>query len=132
MKKIFFFLIAVIAFAAAHAQADTTLKQFTGKYNFPAGSVVSDVTVILDGTALTMTSSAGTSDLTKAGIDSFNVVAFQGIAAFKRDSNNKIIGVIIDAMGYHLEGAKEAVTATSFIFRKEGISELKRQESVIR
>ncbi len=138
MKKILFLSAFIFSILVVNAQKDstakqdTTLKEYTGRYTFPSGSVVTEVTIMLDGNALTMTSSAGSSDLTKLGVDSFNVVAFQGIAAFKRDSNNKLIGVIVDAMGYHLEGTKEPATPTSFILQKEKPSEIKRAQFVVR
>ena len=81
--------------------------EYIGKYKFPDGSVVNQVTVLLDGNNLTSASDAGTTVLEKVAGDTFNVVSFQGTAVFKRDANKKIIGVVIDAMGYHLEGKKE-------------------------
>ncbi len=92
------------------AQQDTTLTQFVGKYTFPSGSVVSDVTVMLENGALVMNSSAGSSALEKESEDLYVIVAFQGKALFKRD-NKVIVGISINAMGYQLEGTKEKVVA---------------------
>ena len=113
MKKLFFFLMLSLAscsFAQAQTPADS-LKQYTGTYRFPDGSVISEVVVTLDGGTLNMASSAGTSELQKLGVDSFSVVNFQGTARFNRNADNKIIGVTVDARGYLLEGKKAETTA---------------------
>ncbi len=94
----------------APAPKDTTLQQYVGKYKFPDGSVVAEVTVALEDGALTMTSSAGTSALEKKGDDLYVIVQFQGTAKFNRNADKKIIGVSIDAMGYQLEGKKDETT----------------------
>ena len=94
----------------APAPKDTTLQQYVGKYKFPDGSVVAEVTVALEDGALTMSSSAGTSALEKKGDDLYVIVQFQGTAKFNRNADKKIIGVSIDAMGYQLEGKKDETT----------------------
>ncbi len=111
MKKAFLFLCFVLgSFVFAQAQdapaKDSALQQFVGKYKFPDGSVVAEVIVALEEGALTMSSSAGTSALEKQGEDVYTIVQFQGSAKFVRDSNRRIIGVNINAMGYQLEGTK--------------------------
>lgn len=106
MRKILITVLSLLAFNAAFATADSTLKEFTGKYVFPEGSVISEVTVNLDGDALTITAPMGTSALERKEGDLFTIVQYNGIAQFTRDANKKITGVTIDAMGYHLEGTK--------------------------
>lgn len=97
-------------FALLQAQnapvADTLIQQYLGKYSFPEGSVVTEVTVTLDSGILTMTSTAGVSPLEKQSDDLYTIIQFQGTAKFNRDSTRKVIGVSIDAMGYQLEGKK--------------------------
>jgi hypothetical protein len=117
MKKLFAFGISFLCFVmVSFAQADTTGKDLAGRYIFPDGSVVTDVTVNFDNGALTMISSAGTSDLVKQSVDFYTIVSFQGNAAFKRDSaSKKVKGVVIDAMGYHLEGVKDSAAKTSYV-----------------
>lgn len=108
MKKLLILAILFIGVAfTANAQADTTLQQFVGKYKFPDGSVVPEVTVTLENGELMMASSAGTSTLVKQAEDVYIITAFQGTAAFKRNDAKKVIGVSINAMGYVLEGNKE-------------------------
>jgi|YelNatPaOPRAMG01_1025707.scaffolds.fasta_scaffold00178_45 hypothetical protein len=121
MKAFVFILLFVgSTFFVSKAQSqqspvttDTTFKELIGKYTFPDGSAVEEVEVLLDSTGLSMTSDVGTSVLQQLGKDSFALVSFQGIVVFKRDEKNKIKAVIIDAMGYHLEGKKEEVAAVS-------------------
>ncbi len=44
----------------------------------------------------------------------YTIIAFQGTAQFKRDSvSKKVTGVIIDAMGYHLEGIRDTATTAA-------------------
>lgn len=109
-KKLLFLCIGLSFFALLQAQnapvADTLIQQYLGKYSFPEGSVVTEVTVTLDSGILTMTSTAGVSPLEKQSDDLYNIIQFQGTAKFNRDSTRKVIGVSIDAMGYQLEGKK--------------------------
>lgn len=110
MKKIFLLMLVLGSFSAAFAQqtpaGDSTLQQYAGKYKFPEGSVVAEVTVILDGGNLTMSSPVGTSPLEKKEEDVFIITQFQGTAKFNRDASKKIIGVTINAGGYLLEGTR--------------------------
>lgn len=117
MKKIIVLTVQVLGFGVASyaQQQDTTLAQYVGKYVFPSGSVIDAVTVTLENEALVMNSSAGSSALTKEGEDLYVIVAFQGKALFKRDSNKKIVGVSINAMGYQLEGTKENSVAIAAV-----------------
>lgn len=95
---------------------DSVLQHYAGKYNFPEGSVIREAKVTIENGALIMTSSAGTSVLEKQSDDLYNVVQFRGTAKFNRDTNGKVIGVSVDAMGYKLEGTK-VEDASSLGFR---------------
>lgn len=115
MKKWFLFCcLSVSLISLLQAQEtpkkDSTLQQYVGKYKFPDGSVVAEVTVQIEDTVLTMSSSAGTSALEKQSEDLYTIVQFQGSAKFNRDANKKVIGVSIVAMGYELEGTKDPAT----------------------
>jgi hypothetical protein len=111
MKKIALSILASLLILGIHAQSDPApkppLEDFVGKYVFPEGSVVPDVDVILSGSALTMTSTAGSSVLNELGRDSFQIVEFSGIAVFKRGEDKKVNGVHIEAQGYVLDGQKK-------------------------
>jgi hypothetical protein len=127
MKKIITSILALVFIVTINAQTDAPkppLEDFVGKYVFPDGSVVPDVTVTLDGSALTMASSAGTSPLTELGRDSFSIVEFSGTAVFKRGDDKKVNGVHIEAMGYILDGQKQNNGAWSFTYYLKPKSEL--------
>lgn len=114
MKKMFFLFCASICFVSVsfgQQTTDSTLSQYVGKYKFPDGSVVAEVVVKLEDGHLTMESSAGVSPLEKQGDDLYTITTFQGTAKFTRDTNKKIVGVSINAMGYVLEGTKAETTA---------------------
>ena len=97
-------LFSVVAFSQEVPTSDSTLKQYTGTYKFPEGSVVAEIAVLIDGGSLVMSASAGTSPLEKREEDLFFIVQFQGTAKFNRDANRKVVCVTINAMGYVLEG----------------------------
>ena len=113
MKKlIFIFCLGFCTLSIAKAQdtppKDTIAQQqdYVGSYKFPDGSPVTEVKVVIDNGAMSMESSAGVSSLEKLGEDLYTITQFQGTAKFNRDSNKKVIGVSINAMGYVLEGTK--------------------------
>lgn len=113
MKKLFFLLcvgVCMVSVSFGQQTSDSTLGQYVGKYKFPDGSVVAEVVVKLENGALTMESSAGVSPLEKQGDDLYAITQFQGTAKFNRDTNKKIVGVSINAMGYVLEGTKTETT----------------------
>lgn len=119
MKKLILLQFVIIAAFSLNAQNDTPKppkEDYVGRYVFPDGSVVPDVTVALSGDALTMTSSAGTSALTELGKDSFSVVEFSGFAVFKRGDDKKVNAVHIEAAGYVLDGQKQSNGAWAFIY----------------
>ena len=108
MKKILLILTIFLSVNTLFAQQDSTaaLKEFVGTYKFPEGSVVPDVTVILDESGLTITSIQGSSPLVKQTDDLYIITVYNGTCLFIRDANKKIIGVHIEAMGYILDGQK--------------------------
>jgi hypothetical protein len=120
IKKIILSILSSIFIISAYAQSDPAPKpppsDFVGRYVFPEGSVVPDVTVALSGEALTMTSAAGSSNLTDLGRDSFTIVEFSGVAVFKRGEDKKVNAVHIEAQGYVLDGQKQSSGAWSFTY----------------
>ena len=89
MKKIALSILSSIFIISAYAQSDPAPKpppsDFVGRYVFPEGSVVPDVTVALSGDALTMTSAAGSSALMDLGRDTFTIVEFSGVQYSKEE-----------------------------------------------
>jgi len=116
MRKCVLLLIASFVIITINAQdaPKPPKEDYVGKYVFPDGSVVPDVTVTLSGDALTMSSTAGTSALTELGTDSFSIVEFQGISVFKRGDDKKVNAVHIEAAGYVLDGQKQSNGAWAF------------------
>jgi len=120
MRKFILFILTSIFIFSANAQSDPApkppLSDYVGRYVFPEGSVVPDVTVALNGEALSMTSAAGSSALTELGRDSFTIVEFSGVAYFKRGDDKKVNAVHIEAQGYVLDGQKQSNGAWSFTY----------------
>ncbi|HEY0297825.1 MAG TPA: hypothetical protein VGB84_01265 [Arachidicoccus sp.] len=92
MKHLFFlafFLgIAILGFS----QTDTSLSVYTGKYTFPDGNSVSDAAVSIEGGQLKISSSVGSTLLSRSSKDTFTMVEYEGSVSFTRDSiSHKII-----------------------------------------
>ncbi|HEX6849071.1 MAG TPA: hypothetical protein VF144_18935 [Chitinophagaceae bacterium] len=117
-KLILFILISTFIFNvnAQEPPPKPPLSDFIGRYVFPEGSVVPDVTVSQSGEALTMSSAAGSSSLAELGIDSFTIIEFSGLAVFKRGEDKKVNAVHIEAQGYVLDGQKQSGGAWSFTY----------------
>ena len=115
MKKFFLFLIMSISFLTVNAQTDS-LNQYTGKYKFPDGSVVTEIIVTLDSTGLIANSAMGSSELKRTEGDVFEILAYGGIATFKRNAENKISGVHIQVGDIDMEGTKTEEAPLSEIF----------------
>jgi hypothetical protein len=105
MRKILLSLIGVITLQVAYSQADSTLQPYTGKYKFPEGSVVTEVTVSLENGLLFAVSMMGSSELRRTEGDVFDIVAYGGIATFKR-KEGKVNGVQMIVGNLTLEGEK--------------------------
>ncbi len=113
MKKLISSLLAlcsfVILFAQGNPQPDS-LKEYTGKYEFPVGSVVTEIMVSIQEGNLYASSTAGNSELKKIDQDIFEIIAFSGKAFFKRNAAAKLSGVRIEVDDLILEGTKSEDT----------------------
>ena len=111
MKHILLSLFVTICFLSVNAQ-DTTLNKYTGKYKFPDGSPVTEITVTVDNGTLMASSAMGTTEFKKTDTpDVFEVVVYSGTATFKKNAEGKVTGVSISAGGTNLEGTKvEGIT----------------------
>jgi hypothetical protein len=105
MQKIFLFLLFLSSGIVMNAQ--DSLTQYTGKYIFPEGSVVTEIDVTIENGGLKTNSPAGSSTLTQLGVDSFLIVEYSGTAVFKRNEEKKVNAVHIEAAGYVLDGKKQ-------------------------
>src|ERR1700730_8453341 len=118
-KAILFLLIIFTGFSAVKAQPtpqQDSLKQYTGKYKFPEGSIVTEVTVTLDNNILTANSAMGSSELRKTDGDIFEIVAYAGTATFKRNTEGKISGVRIVVGDTDIEGTKTGDSVSKALF----------------
>ena len=108
MKKTLFSFLVIFFTMALSAQTDT-LQEYTGKYKFPEGNPVSEISVVVEGGILTATSAMGNSELKKTDTkDVFEVVAYAGTATFNRGDDGKIKTMRVQVQDVDMEGTKEA------------------------
>jgi len=105
MKSLFLSLLGMIVFLTVNAQTDS-LKQYTGTYKFPDGSMFTEMIVTLDSNVLTGSTTLGSSELKRTEGDVFEVVAYGGTATFKRNAENKINAVHLLVGNIDVEGTK--------------------------
>jgi hypothetical protein len=112
MKQVFLFILGFVAFNSAMAQTDS-LQQYVGKYNFPDGSPVKEITVVVESGILSASSPMGNTELRKTQTDVFDIVAFGGTATFKRNAEGKVIAVQIVVGDVNMEGSRSDGIAIS-------------------
>jgi hypothetical protein len=117
MKKITFFLFAIVSFIFLKAQ-DTTLNEYVGTYTFPEGGPVTTVDVKIENGSLMASSTAGSSPLEKISKDTFNLVTYNGKVYFSRDSTKKVNGIKIEVEETILEGKKESIEVAVAFYSK--------------
>ncbi|MBL0151976.1 MAG: DUF3471 domain-containing protein [Chitinophagaceae bacterium] len=117
MRKLFLLSFLVLAAFAVNAQTDT-LQQYTGKYRFPEGSVVSEINVTVESGVLMAGSVMGNTELKKTEGDVFEIVNFGGTATFKRNTEGKIISVRVQVSDVDMEGAKQESGVGAFFTTK--------------
>lgn len=128
MKKFIFTVIAVAAFSFLHAQSPTdSLQEFTGKYKFPDGGPISELSIVIDKGALWANSAAGNSELRRTQGDVFEVIAYSGYATFKRSAEGKVNGIKVELEDLLMEGTKTETPAISEAFFKTRTSALSMQ-----
>ncbi len=104
--KSFFFLLLTIGSLSLSAQTDS-LEQYAGKYKFPDGSPVTEIGIVVENGTLMATSAMGNSEFRRTDTkDVFEVVAYAGTATFRRNDQNKVVGVFIQVQDITMEGAK--------------------------
>ena len=101
--------------ASANAQT-SSLKDYLGKYVFPEGSPVAEVTLTVEDTVLTINSAMGATPLERKGVDTFYLAAYDAPIIFKRGSNNAVETLTIVVQGMELT-AKRA--AASYAIKEE-------------
>ena len=115
MKNIFLSLLMIIGSLSLNAQTDS-LEQYTGKYKFPEGSPVTEIGIVIENGSLMATSAMGNSEFRRTDTkDVFEVVAYAGTATFRRNDQNKVVGVLIQVQDITMEGSK-AESIAGFLF----------------
>ncbi len=98
--------MTILCLATARAQTDS-LKEYTGKYKFPDGSVVTEISVVLENGGLTASSVMGSTELKKTDTkDVFDIVAYSGVATFKRNAEGKLTSLRVQVQDIDMEGTK--------------------------
>lgn len=114
MRKLSLLLVLLSASFLSQAQSTPdSLELYTGKYVFPAGSVVAETVVSLKDGILSASSDMGTTELKKLEKDVFEVVAYGGTATFKRNAEGKVNAVRIEVSDIVLEGTKSETISYS-------------------
>jgi hypothetical protein len=121
MRKTVFLALSVFAFSFANAQTPSpadSLKEYTGKYKFPEGNPVTEITVSLENGVLTALSAIGSSELKHSEGDIFEIVAYSGIATFKRNGDGKVNKVRVQVNELDMEGEKaEGLSLSGLLWR---------------
>src|SRR5438552_12030755 len=108
MKRVIFSFFLTTCLVYVQAQADTSLKQYTGTYKFPEGSVVPSVEVTTENGGLMISSAQGSSPLERISKDTFDLVAYSGKVYFLRNAESKIDSIRIEVQDVILEGRKDS------------------------
>ena len=105
MRKIICLTAILFSFVFANAQTDS-LQQFTGKFRFPDGSPVAELTLAVENGVLMGTSAIGNSEFRQTTTaDVFEIVAYGGTATFRR-KDGKVTGGQILVGDVNIEGTK--------------------------
>ncbi len=128
MKRLLFSFLLLIAVNTVNAQTptpvtDSTLQEYTGKFKFPEGSPVTEITMVIENGILMGQAALGNSEYKKTETkDVFDIVAYTGVATYKRNVEGKIIGMRIQVQDLDMEGTKSEGKLLIFegVFQKTG------------
>ena len=116
MKKILLMAVILVGVIATANAQTSPLKDYLGKYVFPEGSPVTEVTITAEDTVLTINSAMGATALEKKGVDTFYLAAYDAPIIFKRGANNSVETLTIIVQGMELTATK---VAASFAIKEE-------------
>jgi hypothetical protein len=116
MKKILLMAVILVGVIATATAQTSPLKDYLGKYVFPEGSPVTEVTLTIEDTVLTINSAMGATALEKKGVDTFYLAAYDAPIIFKRGANNSVETLTIIVQGMELTATK---VAASFAIKEE-------------
>jgi hypothetical protein len=117
MKNFLFILFFALGIGAANAQSgptptpppakDSVMTEYTGKFKFPDGSPVTEITLVYENGVLTGQTAMGNSEFKKTdNKDVFEIVAYAGTATFKRNEEGKVTGLRIQVQDIDMEGTR--------------------------
>ena len=118
MKKILLMAVILVGVMASANAQTSPLKDYLGKYVFPEGSPVTEVTITAEDTVLTINSAMGSTPLEKKGVDTFYLAAYDAPIIFKRAADNAVETLTIIVQGMELT-AKRA--AASYAIKEEDL-----------
>ena len=124
MKKVFLSLFILFSFITVNAQTDS-LQQYTGKFKFPDGSPVTEITVTVENGLLMAGSAMGSTEFKPTStVDVFEIVAYGGTATFKK-KEGKVTSLQIQVGDVNMEGEKtegivlNLLASAALLLRKE-------------
>ena len=109
MTKLLLLIFAMTStfhLSAQQTPKPDSLKEYTGKYKFPEGSEVTEIRMVVENGVLWAQSVKGNSELKRIAKDTFEVVTYTGIAAFKRDEKGLVNSLHIHVGDLIMEGTK--------------------------
>jgi hypothetical protein len=116
MKKILLMAVILMGVIATVNAQTSPLSAYLGKYVFPEGSPVTEVTLTADDSVLVINSAMGSTPLEKKGVDTFYLSAYDAPIIFKRGAGNEVETLTIIVQGMELVAKK---TAASFAMKQE-------------
>jgi len=116
MKKILLMAVILVGVMASANAQTSPLKDYLGKYVFPEGSPVTEVTITAEDTVLTINSAMGSTPLEKKGVDTFYLAAYDAPIIFKRAADNAVETLTIIVQGMELTAKR---TAASYAIKEE-------------
>jgi len=124
MRKLILFFFAVsstLLITAQQIPKSDSLTEYTGKYKFPEGSEVTEIKVVVENGVLWAQSDKGNSELRRMQKDTFGVVAYTGIATFKRDAKGEVNGLHIEVGDLIMDGTKSEEGRLHALNRKRAL-----------
>jgi hypothetical protein len=119
IKTVLFCLLCFFGLAV-QAQSDTTLKEYTGIYVFPAGSATPSMDITLQGAELLASATIGSASLKKISRDTFSIPSYNGMVYFSRNEAGKIKGIRVEVESLILIGNKEELMPVA-LFRRQRV-----------
>lgn len=113
MRKVFLVMVLLMPLIQLVAQERINLKEYTGRYIFPEGSLTDDAVItVINDTTLNISASIGESELKYINPETFTLPQYGGTIVFMRDEADDIRGfkVTLPMAGIdNLEAQKETV-----------------------